>query len=159
MLRAEVLALVHHPCVLHSEYLLISSLCIVSILSMCRLLYLVSLFHPLQAGYEHYELSNYALPGHACAHNLTYWQSRPFYGFGLGAASLLGGQRLSRPRAMSQYRRAHWPGRSPKERSPSAVPCKVHLHLLGVGACLWQLADTHRSMSSGQAECLTQASR
>jgi coproporphyrinogen III oxidase-like Fe-S oxidoreductase len=58
----------------------------------------------MQAGYEHYELSNYALPGHACAHNLTYWHSRPFYGFGLGAASLLGGQRLSRPRVMSQYR-------------------------------------------------------
>ena len=75
-----------------------------------RQVYIASLSdvrHPLQAGYEHYELSNYALPGHACAHNLTYWHSRPFYGFGLGAASLLGGQRLSRPRGMSQYRCAH----------------------------------------------------
>ena len=58
-----------------------------------------------QAGYEHYELSNYALPGHQCRHNLTYWSgSRPFYGFGLGAASCLEGRRASRPRTMDRYR-------------------------------------------------------
>lgn len=61
----------------------------------------------VQAGYEHYELSNYALPGHQCRHNLVYWSgSRPFYGFGLGAASCLAGRRATRPRAMHQYRHA-----------------------------------------------------
>ena len=34
-----------------------------------------------KAGYEHYEISNYARDGHRCRHNMTYWTHRPFYGF------------------------------------------------------------------------------
>lgn len=41
------------------------------------------------AGYEHYEISNYALPGKRSVHNQVYWKSRSCYGFGLGAASFL----------------------------------------------------------------------
>ena len=37
-------------------------------------------------------------------HNSVYWQSLPFYAFGLGAASMLQGQRFSRPRTMPAYR-------------------------------------------------------
>lgn len=43
----------------------------------------------IQAGFEHYEISNYALPGHESKHNLGYWQGRPYIGFGPGAASML----------------------------------------------------------------------
>lgn len=58
-----------------------------------------------QAGYEHYEVSNYALPGHMCRHNLTYWAATaPYFAFGLGAASYVGGRRATRPRVMAQYR-------------------------------------------------------
>ena len=39
-----------------------------------------------------------------CKHNSVYWQGAPFYAFGLGAASLLQGQRFSRPRTMAAYR-------------------------------------------------------
>ena len=39
-----------------------------------------------------------------CKHNSVYWQGAPFYAFGLGAASLLQGQRFSRPRTMGAYR-------------------------------------------------------
>ena len=55
------------------------------------------------AGYEHYEISNYAKPGHQCCHNRTYWENRPFYGFGMGAASNIQGQRFSRPRKIREY--------------------------------------------------------
>mmetsp|Transcript_8544 Transcript_8544/g.24527 ORF Transcript_8544/g.24527 Transcript_8544/m.24527 type:complete len:480 (-) Transcript_8544:168-1607(-) len=55
------------------------------------------------AGYEHYELSNYALPGHRCRHNMVYWTGESFHAFGLGAASYIGGRRFSRPRKMLQY--------------------------------------------------------
>lgn len=41
------------------------------------------------AGYEHYEISNYALPGCRSVHNQVYWASQSCYGFGLGAASFL----------------------------------------------------------------------
>ncbi|HEY9826882.1 MAG TPA: radical SAM family heme chaperone HemW [Stenomitos sp.] len=56
------------------------------------------------AGYRHYEISNYALPGFECRHNLTYWRNEPYYGFGMGAASYLHGQRWSRPRTRVAYR-------------------------------------------------------
>lgn len=42
---------------------------------------------------------------------MVYWRSLPFYAFGLGAASFLDGQRLSRPRVMAKYRCMSLPGR------------------------------------------------
>jgi putative oxygen-independent coproporphyrinogen III oxidase len=55
------------------------------------------------AGYEHYEISNYAKPGYQCRHNLTYWQNRPYYAFGMGAASNLENYRFTRPRKTQEY--------------------------------------------------------
>ncbi|NEQ82186.1 MAG: coproporphyrinogen III oxidase [Moorea sp. SIO2I5] len=54
-------------------------------------------------GYEHYEISNYALPGHQCRHNRVYWENRPYYGFGMGAASYTQGYRFTRPRTRREY--------------------------------------------------------
>ncbi|MBN3939457.1 MAG: radical SAM family heme chaperone HemW [Nostoc sp.] len=55
------------------------------------------------AGYEHYEISNYAQPGHQCRHNRVYWENRPYYGFGMGAASYVEGKRFTRPRKTREY--------------------------------------------------------
>ena len=46
-------------------------------------------------GYEHYEISNWALPGRACAHNLTYWRNEEYLGLGAGAHGHAGGYRYS----------------------------------------------------------------
>lgn len=54
-------------------------------------------------GYQHYEISNYSLPGFACRHNQVYWHNQPFYGFGMGAASSLNGVRFTRPRTRREY--------------------------------------------------------
>ncbi|MEM9161622.1 MAG: radical SAM family heme chaperone HemW [Cyanobacteria bacterium P01_F01_bin.4] len=59
-----------------------------------------------EAGYAHYEISNYAQPGHRCQHNLTYWHNQPYYGFGMGATSYTHHQRFGRPRTQRQY--ADW---------------------------------------------------
>jgi oxygen-independent coproporphyrinogen-3 oxidase len=56
-----------------------------------------------EAGYEHYEISNYARPGYQCRHNRVYWENRPYYGFGMGAASYTQQQRFNRPRTRRQY--------------------------------------------------------
>ncbi len=46
-------------------------------------------------GYHRYEISNYALPGYECRHNLGYWDRREYLGIGDGAASLFEGKRWS----------------------------------------------------------------
>lgn len=47
----------------------------------------------LLADYTHYEISNYALPGYECQHNLTYWHNEEYVGFGAGAYSYIEGVR------------------------------------------------------------------
>ena len=42
-----------------------------------------------KAGYEHYEISNFALPGHRALHNSSYWQRTPYLGLGPAASSFL----------------------------------------------------------------------
>lgn len=54
-------------------------------------------------GYEHYEVSNYALPGHQSRHNRKYWQLLPTIAFGPSAVSYLGHQRFIRPRKLDDY--------------------------------------------------------
>jgi putative oxygen-independent coproporphyrinogen III oxidase len=61
-----------------------------------------------EAGYKHYEISNYAQSGFECRHNLVYWQNASYYGFGMGAASYVHGKRFSRPRSRESY--AQWLG-------------------------------------------------
>jgi len=58
------------------------------------------------AGYGHYEISNFALPGYASRHNRVYWSGAGWWGFGLGATSAPWGQRLARPRTRAAY--AEW---------------------------------------------------
>ncbi len=55
------------------------------------------------AGYDHYEISNYARSEYQCRHHRVYWQNQSYYGFGMGAASYLGGKRFTRPRTRREY--------------------------------------------------------
>ncbi len=54
-------------------------------------------------GFARYEISNYALPGHASRHNRVYWSGSGWWGFGQGATSAPWGQRFSRPRTRAEY--------------------------------------------------------
>lgn len=53
--------------------------------------------------YHRYEISNYALPGCECRHNIRYWRRSPYVGFGIGAASLLDETRWSNTRDLKRY--------------------------------------------------------
>lgn len=55
------------------------------------------------AGYLHYEISNYAKPSFTCRHNLTYWQDKEYIGVGLAAYSYFEGRRFGNTRDMREY--------------------------------------------------------
>ena len=55
------------------------------------------------ADYRHYEISNWALAGRECRHNLTYWRNQPYLGVGVAAHSSLAGHRLANTRSLDEY--------------------------------------------------------
>ena len=59
-----------------------------------------------QAGYEHYEISNFAMPGYQAKHNSAYWKHVPYVGLGPGAHSFLDGKRLWNADDLSAYLKA-----------------------------------------------------
>lgn len=73
-------------------------------------------------GFEHYEISNYALPGRRCRHNMTYWRNEPYLGLGPAAASYVGGRRWTNVADVDAYaarlREGHSPAGYAEELSP-----------------------------------------
>lgn len=70
----------------------------------------------LQAnGFEQYEISNFAKPGHRSRHNLKYWSHKPYLGFGLGACSFDGFIRSENTSSFTEYYSAIEQGHKPYE--------------------------------------------
>jgi oxygen-independent coproporphyrinogen-3 oxidase len=57
------------------------------------------------AGFEHYEISNFARPGRRSRHNQVYWANHAYFGFGVGAARYVNGQRDLNTRNLDEYLR------------------------------------------------------
>jgi oxygen-independent coproporphyrinogen-3 oxidase len=55
------------------------------------------------AGFEHYEVSNFARPGFRCRHNEAYWDCRPWEAFGPGAARFDGRIRITNHRSTTTW--------------------------------------------------------
>lgn len=56
-----------------------------------------------KGGYVHYEISNFALPGHEAVHNSSYWDGSPYIGLGPGAHSWDGEKRSFNPSSLKDY--------------------------------------------------------
>ena len=56
-----------------------------------------------QAGFVHYEVSNFALPGFEAKHNSSYWDGIPYIGVGAGAHSYIGSERSWNPDNLDSY--------------------------------------------------------
>lgn len=67
------------------------------------------------AGYLHYEISNFAKPGFSSLHNRKYWRRQPYLGFGAGAHSFSGKQRWANAHDPAAYVRAVTAGCLPVE--------------------------------------------
>ena len=65
------------------------------------------------AGYEHYEVSNFARPHHRCRHNLKYWLGEDYLAFGPGASRHHAGRRETNHRSTTAYIRRMLDGQSP----------------------------------------------
>jgi oxygen-independent coproporphyrinogen-3 oxidase len=72
------------------------------------------------AGYRHYEISNWARPGHECRHNLAYWRNETFLGLGAGAWSRAHDARFAVTSDLDAY--LAWDG------VPAATPLHPTLH-------------------------------
>ena len=75
-----------------------------------------------QAGYDHYEISNWALPGFRSRHNLKYWRREPYLGFGAGAHSFDGRLRWANAHDPAAYVAAIEEGRLPIEQLEEVTP-------------------------------------
>jgi oxygen-independent coproporphyrinogen-3 oxidase len=64
------------------------------------------------SGFKRYEISNFALPGYECGHNLNYWACGYYLGFGAGAWSYLPGVRMANKRYVEGYSTAAGQGKS-----------------------------------------------
>jgi oxygen-independent coproporphyrinogen-3 oxidase len=68
-----------------------------------------------RAGFEHYEVSNFAKPGHRARHNFAYWRGVPYAGIGPGAHEFDGQTRRWNVRAYTEWRRRVAKGDDPQE--------------------------------------------
>ena len=83
-----------------------------------------------QAGFEHYEVSNFARPGHRSRHNQTYWRGGGYYAAGPGAARYVDGWRETNHRSTTAYLRRVLAGRSPvaeREKLDAAASARERL--------------------------------
>jgi oxygen-independent coproporphyrinogen-3 oxidase len=74
------------------------------------------------AGFEHYEISNFARPGKRSRHNQVYWANEAYFGFGMGAARYVGGHRETNTRDLQTYLRKALAGESPTFQAEELPP-------------------------------------
>jgi oxygen-independent coproporphyrinogen III oxidase len=74
------------------------------------------------AGFEQYEVSNFARPGRRCRHNETYWANEAYFGFGTGAARYVMRKRELNVRSTADYIRRVLAGESPTFQSEELTP-------------------------------------
>lgn len=78
-----------------------------------RQMYRLGINMLINAGYEHYEISNFARQGKKCIHNLNYWKNREYVGFGAGAHSYYKNKRFSNTADPQRYIKRIAAGKSP----------------------------------------------
>lgn len=74
------------------------------------------------AGFQQYEISNFAREGFACRHNRVYWEGREYYGFGPGAARYLSGTRSTAHRSVTSWLKRVLAGESGIAESETLSP-------------------------------------
>lgn len=84
-------------------------------------------------GYRHYEISNFALPGHECRHNLNYWSGGEYIGLGAAAHSHVGRVRSANLENIAEYVRTVENGRSVEAFSETLTEDQMLLEKMFLG--------------------------
>jgi oxygen-independent coproporphyrinogen-3 oxidase len=96
------------------------------------------------AGLEQYEISNWAKPGRASRHNLTYWRDEPYLALGAGAAGSFGGRRYKHTPSPAGYIAAVAAGRSDLLEDETTDPRTAAQDHLALGLRLREGLDLER---------------
>jgi putative oxygen-independent coproporphyrinogen III oxidase len=75
-----------------------------------------------ERGFEHYEVSNYARPGHRARHNLGYWRTAEYLAAGPGACGFVGDVRYGNIKPLARWRAAIGSGTLPVETAERLTP-------------------------------------
>ncbi len=93
-------------------------------------------------GYTRYEISNFALQGHKCRHNLAYWNDLPYAAIGLGAAGSYEGKRYKNTRSLGKYLKGDFVGEKENPSKEDALNYYFLTHLrLSEGFALEDFRD------------------
>ena len=95
-----------------------------------REMYAVAIDTLWAAGFEHYEVSNFAQPEHRCRHNEAYWLGESYFAAGPGAARYVAGRRETNHRSTTTYLNRVLSGQSPVAESEELAPADRARELL-----------------------------
>jgi len=99
-----------------------------------------------EAGFDWYEVSNWARPGGECTHNQAYWLNSDWWGIGPGAHSHVGGTRWWNHKHPSTYAAALESGSSLRAGEETLTPEQEHTEMIMLGL---------RTRAGLTADCLT----
>ena len=97
----------------------------------------------MQQGFDHYEISNFAKPGHRSTHNLIYWSQGEYVGTGLGAHGFINGTRTQNHHLLKDY--VNQPLASSVRQTPADLLCDTMIFGLRKieGVSLQTIRDIH----------------
>ena len=101
------------------------------------------------AGFDHYEVSNFAQPGHHAVHNRAYWQGAPYFGFGPSAHAFDGRNRSWNRHAYAAWLSALGSGEPAAAGSEPIGPDEAHLEAVYLGlrtSAGFQIRPAHRDV-------------
>ena len=87
-----------------------------------RAMYVAAIDTLTAAGFEHYEVSNFARPGHRCRHNEVYWAGESYFAAGPGAARYVDGRREMNHRSTTTWLKRVLAGESPVAETETLDP-------------------------------------
>jgi oxygen-independent coproporphyrinogen-3 oxidase len=105
----------------------------------------------VSAGYRHYEVSNFALPGHQARHNTRYWTGLPVLAAGVSAHGQAGRRRWANVAELPAYLDAVERGEPPHAWNRRLAPIEAMRETVMVGLRLARGVDTDTLRACGEA--------